>query len=105
MSAIVSKEQVRVQGCEVEAIRMYASIIQPPLTFQGFLAWDNGPGRDFELRDGIPMPIVDPNAKHEDVADDLCDQLSQHCKTLDLLSNAMIDLFVSNVAVPNRKAV
>jgi hypothetical protein len=30
------------------------------------------------------MPIVDPNAKHEDVADELCELLSIHCKTLQL---------------------
>jgi Uma2 family endonuclease len=30
------------------------------------------------------MPLVDPTAKHEDVADELCEQLSNHCKTLNL---------------------
>jgi hypothetical protein len=39
---------------------MYASIIYTPMTFEEFLAWDDGTGRDFELRDGFPMPIVDP---------------------------------------------
>lgn len=63
---------------------MYAPTIQQPLTFEEFLAWDDGSGRDFELRDGFPMPIVDPNAKHEDVADDLCELLSNHCKELNL---------------------
>lgn len=63
---------------------MYAPVIEKPLTFEQFLAWDNGSGRDFELRDGFPMPIVDPNAKHEDVADDLCVLLSNHCKELNL---------------------
>lgn len=63
---------------------MYAPITERPLTFAEFLAWDDGSGRDFELRDGFPMPIVDPNAKHEDVADKLCEQLSNHCKALNL---------------------
>lgn len=63
---------------------MYAPALQKPLTFEEFLAWDDGSGRDFELRDGYPMPIVDPTAKHEDVADDLCEQLSVHCKKLNL---------------------
>ena len=65
-------------------IAMYSPVIQKPLTFEEFLAWDDGSGRDFELRDGFPMPIVNPNAKHEDVADDLCELLSNHCKELNL---------------------
>lgn len=63
---------------------MYAPTIQTPLTFEEFLAWDDGSGRSFELRDGFPMPISEPNAKHEDVADDLCEMLSDHCKDSDL---------------------
>lgn len=63
---------------------MYAPATQQPLTFEEFLAWDDGSGRDFELRDGFPMPIVDPNAKHEDVADELCEKLSSHCKEFNL---------------------
>jgi hypothetical protein len=59
---------------------MYAPIMPAPMTFVAFLAWDDGTGRDCELRDGLPRPIVDPSAKHEDVADDLCDRLSRHCK-------------------------
>jgi Uma2 family endonuclease len=58
--------------------------VTKPMTFEEFLAWDDGSGRDFELRDGFPMPIVDPNAKHEDVADDLCELLSSHCQELNL---------------------
>ncbi len=65
-------------------IAMYAPIIPEPLTFAEFLVWDDGSGRNFELRDGFPMPIVDPNAKHEDVADELCVRLSDHCKELNL---------------------
>jgi Uma2 family endonuclease len=63
---------------------MYAPAIQQPLTFEEFLAWDDGSGRSFELRDGFPMPISDPNARHEDVADVLCQLLIDHCQTLDL---------------------
>lgn len=62
---------------------MYTTVTQP-MTFEQFLAWDDGSGRDYELRDGFPMPIVDPNAKHEDVADELCEMLSNHCKALNL---------------------
>lgn len=63
---------------------MYAPVSQKPLTFEEFLAWDDGSGRDFELIDGFPMPVIDPNAKHEDVADELCNLLADHCKALDL---------------------
>jgi Uma2 family endonuclease len=63
---------------------MYAPVVQTSMTFAEFLAWDDGTGRAFELRDGFPMPIVDPNAKHEDVADELCERLSGHCKALQL---------------------
>lgn len=62
---------------------MYVTVTKP-LTFKEFLAWDDGSGRNFELRDGFPMPVTDPNAKHEDVADDLCEMLSDHCKDLSL---------------------
>jgi len=63
---------------------MYAPVIPKPLTFEEFLAWDDGSGRSFELRDGFPMPYTDPNANHEDVADDLCERLADHCKALAL---------------------
>jgi Uma2 family endonuclease len=63
---------------------MYAPIVPALMTFAEFLAWDDGTGRDFELRDGFPMPIVDPSAKHGDVADALCELLSGHCKALNL---------------------
>jgi Uma2 family endonuclease len=65
-------------------IAMYAPVIPTSMTFEEFLAWDDGTGQDYELRDGLPMPIVDPSAKHEDVADELCEILSQHCKQLQL---------------------
>lgn len=38
------------------------TVIQKPLTFAEFLAWDDGTGRDFELINGLPMPISEPNA-------------------------------------------
>ncbi len=63
---------------------MYAPAIEKPMTFEEFLAWDDGSGRSFELRDGFPMPISDPNAKHEDVADELCEMLANHCKSSNL---------------------
>lgn len=62
---------------------MYAAI-ERPMSFEEFLAWDDGSGRDFELRDGYPMPITDPNAKHEDVVHELQDVLSNHCKSFKL---------------------
>jgi len=62
---------------------VYAAI-QKPLTFEEFLAWDDGSGRDFELRDGFPMPFTDPNANHEDVVDNLCEMLAAHCNELNL---------------------
>jgi Uma2 family endonuclease len=63
---------------------MYAPVIPTPMSFEAFLAWDDGTGRDFELRDGLPMPIVDPSAKHEDVADELFEMLSTYGKTTQL---------------------
>lgn len=50
-----------------------------PMTFQEFLVWDDGSDRNFELIDGIPMPLAEPNADHEDVADALCDLLKAYC--------------------------
>jgi Uma2 family endonuclease len=49
------------------------------MTFEEFLIWDDGSERRFELIDGIPMPLLEPNADHEDVADALCDSLKAHC--------------------------
>ncbi len=62
----------------------YLAELTQPLTFAEFLAWDDGSGRDFELVDGFPMPIQDPNARHEDVVDFICDRLVIHCQTLSL---------------------
>ncbi|NES17531.1 MAG: Uma2 family endonuclease [Symploca sp. SIO3E6] len=51
-----------------------------PMSLQAFLAWDNGNGKLYELIEGEPVPMSDPTANHEDVADDICDQLKLHCQ-------------------------
>jgi Uma2 family endonuclease len=58
---------------------MYATASQS-LTFEAFLAWDDGSGRDFELVDGVPMPLSEPNANHEDLIEKLCAYLEAHCQ-------------------------
>ncbi|BAS57295.1 hypothetical protein NIES2135_33480 [Leptolyngbya boryana NIES-2135] len=63
---------------------MTPAIQSQTLTFEDFLIWDDGSDRNFELIDGIPVPLVEPNAAHEDVADELCDRLKQHCQERDL---------------------
>ncbi|MBE9009002.1 Uma2 family endonuclease [Pseudanabaenaceae cyanobacterium LEGE 13415] len=50
-----------------------------PLTFEAFLAWDDETGRSFELRNGFPMPLTEPTAKHEDLIQRLCAYLDHHC--------------------------
>lgn len=55
------------------------SQISPPLTFEEFLEWDDGSDRNFELVDGVPVPLTESTADHEDVADNLCDLLKHHC--------------------------
>jgi Uma2 family endonuclease len=62
---------------------MYAAITQP-LTFEEFLAWDDGSGRTFELMDGLPVPLSEPNANHEDLIERLCTYLEVHCQEQDL---------------------
>lgn len=62
---------------------MYAAVTQP-LTFEEFLAWDDGSGRAFELLDGIPVPLSEPNANHEDLIERLCAYLETHCQTNNL---------------------
>jgi hypothetical protein len=62
---------------------MYAAITQP-LTFEEFLAWDDGSGRTFELLDGLPVPLSEPNANHEDLIERLCTYLEAHCYDQDL---------------------
>ena len=51
------------------------------LTFDEFLLWDDGTDRSFELLDGMPVPLSEPNANHEDVADELSDWLQSHCRS------------------------
>ena len=60
------------------------SQVTVPLTFEEFLAWDDGSDRNFELVNGIPVPLTEPTADHEDVADHLCDRLKQYCLENDL---------------------
>jgi Uma2 family endonuclease len=62
---------------------MYATITQP-LTFAEFLAWDDASGREFELLDGFPVPLSEPNANHEDLIERLCAYLENHCRENDL---------------------
>ncbi|MBD2311212.1 Uma2 family endonuclease [Desertifilum sp. FACHB-1129] len=57
---------------------MYATVTKL-LTFEEFLAWDDSSGRDFELFDGIPVPLSEPNANHEDLIQRLCAYLEAHC--------------------------
>lgn len=65
------------------------SLPRPPvpgdrLTFDNFLTWNDGTERSFELKDGIPMPLSEPNAKHEDVVDGLGRHLSDYCQAQSL---------------------
>jgi Uma2 family endonuclease len=62
---------------------MYAAVTKP-LTFEEFLAWDDGSGREFELIDGVPVPLSEPNANHEDLIERLCTYLEHHCQDNDL---------------------
>ncbi|MBF2003283.1 MAG: Uma2 family endonuclease [Synechococcales cyanobacterium M58_A2018_015] len=62
---------------------MYAAVTQP-LTFEEFLDWDDGSGRAFELVDGIPVPLSEPNANHEDLVQRLCAYLEAYCSDNDL---------------------
>jgi Uma2 family endonuclease len=49
------------------------------LTFEEFLGWDDGSGRDFELLYGVPVPLSEPNANHEDLIQKLCAYIESHC--------------------------
>lgn len=60
------------------------AIAKKLLTFEEFLNWDDGSGRSFELVNGVPMPLSEPTAKHEDVVEGLCRLLSDHCQSLNL---------------------
>jgi Uma2 family endonuclease len=67
---------------QVRAIAMYTTVLKP-LTFEEFLAWDDGSDGNFELIDGIPVPVSDPNANHEDLVERLCAYLEAHCQEVD----------------------
>ena len=62
---------------------MYVAIGKP-LTFAEFLVWDDGSGRNFELIDGVPVPLSEPNANHEDLIQRLCSYLEAHCLEFNL---------------------
>ncbi|MBF2029976.1 MAG: Uma2 family endonuclease [Oscillatoriales cyanobacterium C42_A2020_001] len=62
---------------------MYATVTQP-LTFEEFLAWDDDSGRAFELLDGVPVPLSELNANHEDLIQRLCAYLETYCQDQDL---------------------
>ena len=57
------------------------AIITSTLTFEEFLDWDDGSDREFELVNGVAMPLSEPNAKHEDVVNGLCELIVQHCRS------------------------
>jgi Uma2 family endonuclease len=59
---------------------MYAPVTDI-LTFEEFLAWDDGTGRSFELFDGTPVPLSEPNANHEDLIQRLCTYLESHSQS------------------------
>ena len=61
-----------------------ATGLRSPMSLQEFLAWDNGNSQLYELIEGEPVPMSDPTANHEDVADDICDQLKLHCQEKEL---------------------
>ena len=50
------------------------------MSLQEFLTWDSDNDKLYELIEGKPVPMSDPTANHEDVADDICDQLKLHCQ-------------------------
>lgn len=68
---------------EIPVIQAFTAAPQPmvsgTMSLEAFLAWDDGSERRYELIEGEPMPMSDPTADHEDVADDLCDLLKAHC--------------------------
>ncbi len=66
--------------CNIKVMTSDLTEILPSLTFPEFLAWDDGAWRDFELVNGLPTPIPDPNARHDDVVDWLCDVLVSYCQ-------------------------
>ena len=69
-------------------VHAFSPTVEPiaprPMSLAEFLAWDEGSDRLYELIEGMPMPIYDPTADHEDVADLICDLLKAHCLAQDL---------------------
>jgi len=57
---------------------MYTTLTKP-LTFEEFLTWDDSSGRDFELLYGVPVPLSEPNANHEDLIQRLCAYIEAYC--------------------------
>ncbi|MGF1521162.1 MAG: Uma2 family endonuclease [Leptolyngbyaceae cyanobacterium] len=55
-------------------------VVQAPMSLQAFLAWDTGDDQRYELIEGEPVPMSDPTANYEDVADNICNQLRLHCQ-------------------------
>jgi len=55
------------------------TILTKPLTFEEFLTWDDSSGRSFELFYGVPAPLSEPNANHEDLIQRLCAYIEAHC--------------------------
>ena len=54
-------------------------------SFVEFLAWNDEQSQaQFELRKGVPMPLVEPNANHEDVIALLCLYLINLCQAANL---------------------
>lgn len=60
---------------------MYATVTQP-LTCEDFLAWGDRSGTAFDLIDGVPVPLSEPNANYEDLIERLCAYIeNQRMKT------------------------
>jgi Uma2 family endonuclease len=60
------------------------AIVNKLLTFESFLAWDDGSDRVFELVNGVAVPLSEPNARHEDVVDGLCRLIADYCQDQNL---------------------
>jgi Uma2 family endonuclease len=60
------------------------AIVNKLLTFESFLAWDDGSDRIFELVKGVAVPLSEPNARHEDVVDGLCRLIADYCQDQNL---------------------
>jgi Uma2 family endonuclease len=60
------------------------AIVNQLLTFESFLAWDDGSDRVFELVKGVAVPLSEPNARHEDVVDGLCRLIADYCQAQNL---------------------